>query len=211
QYLTPGDISIQGVGVIPDVETVPMLVQKEGERSWIRLQSSAHKRRESDYEWHLEHPSARRGEKPLETVSYLLTPKPGEKKQHDEDESGAGGVDDEDEPTPDEDADNKNDFLMDLARDFLAQAKTARRRELLAGAKAFLDKVRQAEDKKLTQALEKLGVDWSMGPAGAPAQLQLSLQTDKADAKVSAGETVKIRGVVKNIGSVPAFRVRAVL
>ena len=71
QYLTPGDISIQGVGVIPDIETVPMVVQKEGERSWIRLQSSVHKRREADYEWHLEHPSARRGEKPMETVSYL--------------------------------------------------------------------------------------------------------------------------------------------
>ncbi len=75
QYLTPGDISIQGVGVIPDIETDPMLVQKDGDRSWIRLQPSSHKRREADYEWHLEHPSARRGEKPIETVSYLFVPK----------------------------------------------------------------------------------------------------------------------------------------
>jgi len=35
QYLTPGDISIQGVGVIPDIETDALLVQKDGERSWI--------------------------------------------------------------------------------------------------------------------------------------------------------------------------------
>ena len=73
QYLTPGDLSIQGVGVIPDIESDPLLVQKEGERSWIRLQPSSHQRREADYEWHLEHPSARQGEKPLETVSYLCS------------------------------------------------------------------------------------------------------------------------------------------
>ena len=79
QYLTPGDLSIQGTGVIPDIETDPLLVQKEGERSWIRLQPSTHRRREADYEWHLEHPSARKGEKPMELVSYLLQPKPGDK------------------------------------------------------------------------------------------------------------------------------------
>ena len=44
QYLTPGDLSIQGTGVIPDIETDPLLVQKEGERSWIRLQPSTHRR-----------------------------------------------------------------------------------------------------------------------------------------------------------------------
>src|SRR5205814_4590971 len=75
QYLTPGDISIQGVGVVPDIETDPLLVQKDGERSWIRLQPSSHKRREADYDFHLEHPSARHGEKPLESISYLFVQK----------------------------------------------------------------------------------------------------------------------------------------
>jgi carboxyl-terminal processing protease len=214
QYLTPGEISIQGVGVIPDIETVPMLVQKDGDRSWIRLQSSTHKRREADYEWHLEHPSAKRGEKPMDTVSYLLAPKAGDKKTPAVDEE-APGMQDEDEPAAEDEAEPKNDFLIDLARDFLGQAKSARRRELLAGAKAFLDKVRQAEDKKLAQALEKLGVDWSAGPAAgattATAQLQLTLQTERAEGRVPAGETVKIKGVVKNVGTVPAHRVRAVL
>jgi len=180
QYLTPGDISIQGVGVIPDIETVPMLVQKEGERSWIRLQSSAHKRRESDYEWHLEHPSARRGEKPMEVVSYLLAPKPGDKKKNAHaDEETVVDDDDADDATAEEDAEpTKNDFLVEFARDFLAQVKGARRRDLLAAAKPFLEKVHAAEDKKLAAALEKLGVDWTMAPAqsGVP-QLELSLQS----------------------------------
>jgi carboxyl-terminal processing protease len=213
QYLTPGDVSIQGTGVVPDIEADALLVQKEGERSWIRLQPSAHKRREADYEWHLEHPSARHGEKPLETVTYLLAPKPGDKaksKLHDEDDEAADDQDDAAES--DDDRDNKTDFLMDFARDFLAQAKGGRRRDLVAASKTFLDKERGAEDKKLSAALEKLGVDWSAGPAsGALPELQLSLQPVTTDGKIQAGTMAKLRGVVKNVGHTAAYRVRAVL
>ena len=101
-----------------------------------------------------------------------------------------------------------------------------KRRELLAAAKPFLDKVHAAEDKKLAGALEKLGVDWSMAPAGtAVPQLELAMQTidkasdakdkgkerDRVDARVPAGANVKIRGVVKNVGAATAYRVRASL
>ena len=104
QYLTPGDISIQGVGVVPDIETDALLVQKDGERSWIRLQPSAHKRREADYEWHLEHPSARHGEKPEEVVTYLFQPKPNDKAKAHEDEDA------------DEDAEEQSDAEDDQAQ-----------------------------------------------------------------------------------------------
>jgi carboxyl-terminal processing protease len=216
QYLTPGDISIQGVGVIPDIEADALLVQKDGERSWIRLQPSAHKRREADYDYHLESQNARHGEKPLEEVSYLFVPNSDKAKAHDEDEEVDPDADDDAEET---DADQKTDFLMEFARDLLVQAKSAKRRDLVASSKAFLEKVRAAEDKKVTVALEKLGVDWSQGPATGPvAQLQMTLQpvtasgaSSSGDAKLVAGTVTKIRGVVKNIGSTPAYRVRAVL
>jgi len=212
QYLTPGDISIQGVGVVPDIETDPLLVQKDGERSWIRLQPSAHKRREADYDFHLEHPSARHGEKPLESLSYLFVQKAGDKaRAHDEDEDADPDAD-EDAEADEADADQKTDFLMEFARDLLVQAKSSRRRELVASSKAFLDKVRAVEDKKVSIALEKLGVDWAAGPpTGAAPPLQLTLQPVGGDAKLVAGTVAKIRGVVKNIGTAPAYRVRAVL
>jgi carboxyl-terminal processing protease len=208
QYLTPGDISIQGVGVVPDIETDALVVQKEGERSFIRLQPSAHKRREADYEWHLEHPSARHGEKPEETVSYLFQSKPNKARPHDDDDEGMD--EDVDDSPEDEDPDQKTDFLMEFARDFLVQAKTIRRREAVQQAKAFLDKARAVEDKRVSQALEKLGVDWSAGPTtGAEPDLQLTLQTI-GDAKIAAGSTAKLRGLVRNTGRSPAYRVRAV-
>ncbi|HEY2900888.1 MAG TPA: MXAN_5808 family serine peptidase [Polyangia bacterium] len=214
QYLTPGDISIQGVGVIPDIETDPLLVQKDGDRSWIRLQPSAHKRREADYEWHLEHPSVRRGEKPMDTISYLFVTKTPDKKAHPgDDDDDEANADPDDQPEPEEDTDLKTDFLMDFARDLLAQAKTMKRRELVQGSKTFLDKVKTAEDHKVSQALEKLGVDWSQSPTstGPSPQLQLALQTVGDAAKVAAGSVVKVRGTVKNTGSSTAYRVRALL
>jgi carboxyl-terminal processing protease len=210
QYLTPGDISIQGVGVVPDIETDALLVQKDGDHSWIRLQPSVHKRREADYEWHLEHPSARHGEKPEETVTYFFQPKPNEKaRPHDDDDEGMD--EDADDQADADDQDTKTDFLMEFARDFLAQAKSSRRREAVQQAKGFLDKVRAAEDKKVSLALEKLGVDWTAGGAtGAPPDLQVSLQ-NVGEAKIAAGTVARLKGTVKNVGKTPAYRVRAVL
>jgi carboxyl-terminal processing protease len=145
---------------------------------------------------------------------------------HDDDDPAA---DPDDEPEAEEDPDQKTDFLIDFARDFLAQAKSARRRELVGASKAFLDKVRAAEDKKVTAALEKLGVDWTAGPPTGPApQLQLTLtpmgevrdpkdkeskdsKETRDPSKMLAGTVTRIRGVVKNVGAAPAYRVRAVL
>src|SRR4051812_26220153 len=95
QYLTPGGLSIQGVGVTPDIELVRLMVDKKQDEALIHLQNSSRRRQESDYEWHLDHPSARKGQRPSEVISYLYTPPPGAPKQT---------VDDEDEANP-EDAD----------------------------------------------------------------------------------------------------------
>jgi carboxyl-terminal processing protease len=219
QYLTPGDLSIQGVGVTPDVDLVRLRVQKTTDESIIQLQRSNHRRQESDYEWHLDHPSAQKGTKPAETLSYLFVPSAAQEKR----EQAAAKEDEDDEDAQDQEQEEEEedlealeenivDFPMEFARDLLANTKAARRREMLQGAKSYLDKVRAEEDKKLSQALEKLGVDWTQGPANPPAgQVQVTLSTPSANNKVVAGETVKIRGTVKNVGSAPVYRVHALL
>src|SRR6185436_6937261 len=92
------------------------------------------------------------------------------------------------------------------------QAKSMKRSEVVASSKAFFDRVRAEEDKKVAVALEKLGVDWTGGAgAGAPGQVQMTLATVGGDAKVAAGNAVKVRGTVKNVGGSPVYRTRAVL
>ncbi len=212
QYLTPGDVSIQGVGVTPDIELDRMRVDKKGDEAWISLQPSTRRRQESDYEWHLENPNALKGGKPLDTLSYLFVPPPGKdhrRMDHADDEDDSTADDDDADEQPLDEA--RIDFPMELARDLLAQAKSPHRQELVAQSKQFLDKERAEQDKKLSQALEKLGVDWSQGPATSAGEIQTSLALVGGDAKVAAGQTIKIRGLVKNTGNTTVYRVRAVL
>ena len=201
--------------MVPDIETDPLLVQKEGERSWIRLQPSAHRRREADYEWHLEHPSARQGEKPMETVSYLLQPKPGDKAHkhgHDEDEDAA--EDPDERGGADDDRDQKTDFLIDFARDLLAQAKTGRRRELVHGVEGV---PRQGARRRGQEGVAGAGEAGrrldrrARRPARRPAAAADAAAGDGRRRRSPAGTLAKLRGVVKNVGRAPAYRVRAVL
>jgi len=212
QYLTPGDISIQGVGVTPDVELVRMRVEKKNDEAWINLQNSTRRRQESDYEWHLVSSSAHKGTKPEEIVSYLYVPSAAElrrKATQDEIDTDALDDDESDNVEPEED---RIDFPITLARDFLAQARTARRLDLVNASKALFDKVRGDEDKHLSAALEKLGVDWNAGPGNqGPGEIQVTLAAAMGEAQAKAGNPVKIRGTVKNVGSTTVYRVRAVL
>ena len=209
QYLTPGDVSIQGVGVTPDIELVRLRVEKKSDEAWISLQPSTRRRQESDYEWHLENPNAQKGNRPFDKLSYLFVLPPGKDQRHMEDEDDPeASADEEEAEVPDE---VRIDFPIELARDLVAQAKSARRQDLLALSKQFLDKARAEQDKKLSLALEKLGVDWSQGTASSEGEVQASLTLVGGEAKAGAGQSIKIRGSVKNTGTTTVHRVRAVL
>jgi len=210
QYLTPGDVSIQGVGVTPDIELVRMRVEKKSDEAWISLQPSTRRRQESDYEWHLQNPNAQKGNRPFDTLSYLYVPPPGKDRHHvDEDDDPDTNAEEEEADEPAEEA--RIDYPIELARDLVAQAKSARRQDLVALSKQFLDKSRAEQDKKLSVALEKLGVDWSQGPAPVEGDIQASLALVGSQVKVGAGQSIKIRGLVKNTGTTTVHRVRAVL
>ena len=90
QYLTPGDISIQGVGVTPDIELVRTQVVKEEDESWIQLQRSEHRRTEADNQSHLENPTQYKGAKPEEVITYLYEPRPGDPSIFDQNGHGGG-------------------------------------------------------------------------------------------------------------------------
>jgi len=72
----PGDISIQGVGVTPDVELVRMRVEKKNDEAWINLQSSTRRRQESDYEWHLVSRVCARAPSPRRSSRTSMCPQP---------------------------------------------------------------------------------------------------------------------------------------
>lgn len=196
QYLTPGDVSIQGVGVTPDIELDPMTVDE------LEMDLTVQKDgiRERDLSAHLTNGRAAQAAKPAEIVRYQLT------SAEREDLRERGGELDDDL--------TKLDFPIQFARD-LAQRMpaNAKRTEALKAAREFIEQTRRDELAKVAAELAKLGVDWTDAPAdaqpGAKPELEVKVETDRPNAEVTAGEPMELRVTVKNHGKQPVYRLRA--
>jgi len=195
QYLTPGDVSIQGVGVTPDIELDPMTVDELEMDLTIQKDGL----RERDLSAHLTNGRALPAQKPREVVRYQLTSADREEMRE------RGGETDED---------FRYDFPVRFARD-LAQKMPggARRLAQVDAAHDFIEKTRRDELDKVGAELSKLGYDWSDAPQGAPgpqkSELEVGIQTDRTNNEVTAGEPMNLTVTVKNNGKNPIYRLRA--
>jgi carboxyl-terminal processing protease len=206
RILMPGNVSLQATGVTPDIELVRMLVAQRGDEAWISLQPSPHRRGESDYQWHLPPPKVQENGRPLETLAYLdLEPRAQDPADDGDDVELAAAV----ERSADAPEGGGSDFPAELARHLIAQARSAGRQDLVERSRQFLDSARAEQDRKLQAALAKLGVDWTPNPGSLAGTIEISLVGPKAP--VAAGQAVRLRGTVKNAGSAPVYRVRAIL
>jgi carboxyl-terminal processing protease len=203
QYLTPGDVSIQSVGITPDIELVPVVVpaQIKTPRDAMRLLGLGKRgMHESDLDAHLTSKNTLPVGKPTDTVRYLYAPKPDA--YADDDEDGAVV----EEPTAPEDG-FEEDFEIRFARDFVAQASSARRKDDLDKSKAFVQKRKTEEEAGIGAALAVLGIDWNTAASSAGAKLSAQITTDHAGNRVNAGDVLAITGTVTNTGTAPASRV----
>jgi carboxyl-terminal processing protease len=222
QYLTPGDVSIQSVGITPDVVLEPMSVEKDR----LSLFATYKGTREQDLDAHLTSQNTRNNDKPIETLRYIWTDlrkKPPVKQKtanpvltdSDKKQPPVPGEDDEDDADdapPDDDDTFVEDFDIQYARDLLAAAKGWRRHEVLASSKDFFAKRQASEMGKLIESLKKYGVDWSpVGQQSAPPSLVASVTTDKPGHSARAGDTIRFTATVTNRGTGVAGQVRAQL
>jgi len=223
QYLTPGDVSIQSVGITPDVELDKVLVDKDKGVWLFREVKGMH---EADLEAHLKSKFTRSDDKPFETYKYLaaetpkkLAAKSAKTPLRDDPRQSA---DDDDEPVIDQDNDEDEnptdpdalveDYEVDFARDLVSQAKGWKRREVLASSKTFFDKKLAEEQARIVDALKKLGIDWTpVGGGGAAPTLVGTVTTDRPQNAVAAGDTIKFTAKITNKGPGMAGQVRATL
>lgn len=223
KYLTPGDVSIQEVGITPDIELQPTRVSKER----VDLFAPRRTMGEADLDQHFANPANGQAakkrddvqvrEKPLELVKYLKE----EKKKDDKKTAQKGGknvlTDSESSPHDEElddqlDAESqdevKEDFEVTFARDYLLAAPQLRRDEQLKGGKGFVVEKRQIEEKRIADAITALGIDWSAGPTPKSVQLTSSLKPG-SEKKITAGETAALELTVENKGADAVKRLRA--
>jgi len=190
KYLTPGDRSIQAVGIPPDIALKPSLVEAApaGDddqtprvslywREWIDreadLSNVLSKIDDADME-------------PAWTVRYL----------RERDDDG-------------EDVNAQSDWEVQFAREVLLAAPGYRRPEVLSGAGGVVARHGSEEQSLIQAAFAKLGIDWSAGPL--PTQPQIDVHLDLGpDDQLVAGQSEDIGLVVTNLGTEPVFQLSAV-
>jgi carboxyl-terminal processing protease len=189
QYLTPGDVSIQSVGIRPDVEIRPVEVEPDALHVFVDDDAL----REKDLDKHLSQQAgaqkASREEAVAARLLYVL-PKANDAESED--------------AKPDA---FKYDFEIGLAHDLLVKAKGSDRRTLL-GLGGGLFKERGASQLQAIAArLKEMGVDWSSGKQEKAPRLEIVWGLASGDKPVRAGETLEWVAKVKNTGDAPAFKV----
>jgi carboxyl-terminal processing protease len=195
QYLTPGKVSIQSVGVAPDIEIDPMTVdpiEMDVTRAGKRM-------RERDLSKHLSNANAQ-AQKPMESVRYHLPVAAREALRE-------RGGDPQDE--------FEMDFQIKFARDLaLRLTPKLARVEAVRRAQDFIDDVRRDEMAKAAAELKQLGYDWSPPPSPAPPgpsadAYDVKVETDQPSDTVTAGEQMTLRVTVKNTAADPVYQLRA--
>jgi carboxyl-terminal processing protease len=209
QYLTePGDISIQGTGVTPDVELDPMTVDS---REMALTVDQSNMIKERDLSRSLSNARAHEGQHPLETVRYDLSQKERQELRE------RGG---------DPDENFQLDFPVRFARDLVARVPQGKRLDQIRAAKNFIGEARASELAKVTNDLRAMGVDWTDAPADAvapdppaplpPGTVDVKLESDRPSTQAGtlgelvAGETMNLKVTVTNKGTVPLFRLYGV-
>jgi carboxyl-terminal processing protease len=221
-YLTPGDVSIQSVGITPDIEVVSMVVTPEV----VDLVIDESSLRESSLEQHLEGSAGPvPAERPAYRIQYHLTGSEREDEGEAAPEDGGPATTDDPEPTaeppPAEDTGDdvetrlRNDFEMRLAHELLRRTGgTADRLELLQGSGQLVASHQEEEDAKVAQALHGLGVDWSEGRDRGLTDLDVRVvvgppEGGARELTVDAGQRVPFTVSVTNSGQAPIYQLHA--
>jgi carboxyl-terminal processing protease len=202
QYLTPGDRSIQNLGIVPDIALQRMYIpdKNDSPSDFVRMLPSTHTYGEKDLDAHLVSTYAKDGDKPEYEIPFLV-----ERKKQPTPTAEARTANDDDEPAEEDDI--VEDFEMRLAKELVSTVSASTRPRLVAGAAKLVQRVRGDEEKKLVAALSNLGVDWAAAQAQSAApNLEASL-TVTPGGTIKAGEVVSVTATVKNTGSGTAYRV----
>jgi len=204
QYLTPGEVSIQSVGIVPDIVTVPVSIDADD----IHYYAGDQGVREADLDEHLTNEATRREARPTYTVHYF-------QEQEDEGEEGEEGEpkEEEVEALDGEDGDAEPDREVQLARELLAKlGGSGLRGEMLTNAAPRLAAAQQTETDRIGKALGELrggGVDWTEGnndPGNVPT---VEIALSAKDGLATAGEDLEVTATVHNAGATALYRLRA--
>lgn len=194
QYLTPGDISIQDVGVTPDIMLKPTIITDDS--------IVFHPTEENLKEKEKNKPNKRDRilEKPLYSISYL---------------DEISKVESEEEPTPEEAMTREErkekldqDFYVSLARQIIISSKAPSRTKSLGELQSGITKISEKEENKIVDKWRNMGVDWSVRKVKNE-NPSLAVTVSPAIPRTNAGDKLKVNVEIENTSAKPLYRVMA--
>ncbi|MDO8527560.1 MAG: MXAN_5808 family serine peptidase [Deltaproteobacteria bacterium] len=190
QYLTPGNQSIQSVGIPPDVELLPIIIDKDHLDTVENILMS-----EKDLEKHFSQMNISEAEKSVYKLGFLApTPK------------------DDEEPEYHPELKVEGDTTAEVALTLMDGLSSPDRQKMIEEAQKPLAEKQSQENKKIAASFQKLGTDWSLGAGKGNSQAEMSfhlLKGGKPIKRALAGDTVTLRISVKNVGQSPFYRLSA--
>jgi len=198
KYLTPGDLSIQSVGIAPDIRLIPSRVEvaeeEEEEDPWglgplpiVSMYARDHLDREASLDNNLG-AVAEAAEEAVYEVRYLMD-KP-----------------DKDAPR---DIDPQKDWEVQFARHVVLGSTAARRADMLRSAAPVVSRFQAEEDMRLQAAFKAVGIDWADATETAEPGLEVSLDLGE-DGVLTAGIPEHVSLTVENTGETVISQLSAV-
>jgi carboxyl-terminal processing protease len=189
QYLTPGDISIQSVGVTPTVELSPVLLT-EKETYFFGSPNEAHG--EALLPEHLEHESSSvsKGQNAIVQMHYLQDAKLLKTQR-----------------------DKPNEIIIDyeieLAKQILLNAKSPKLKHLLKATDTVMSTYRGAQQIQIDKQLRQRDIQWKSKVTKASARGVATVNLTPKNI-VQASETLEITIEVKNTSKNPIHKLRGI-
>ena len=183
QYLTPGDQSIQSVGIPPDILLQPSVIREDEDGKVISLYYREWLEREGDLEHHLDNKNLLEGQTSFQ-VRYLS-------------------------PNTEEEQDEiRSDWEVLFAQNILRNTTGPSRENLLDATKDIVEQAQQIEKQSLLAGFQNFEIDWSEGQNQSDINLHAELDMGE-DHILVAGEKEKISLKVKNMGDHPIYQLSA--
>ncbi|MSQ02990.1 MAG: PDZ domain-containing protein [Myxococcales bacterium] len=195
RYLTPGDHSIQEIGIPPDIELKRAYVEPprkiEGydvmSGPVISMFAREHLTREADLNGHFTN-AVNLETPPVYSLRYLAAVP--------------------DDTVKSDRKDAKKDFEVQLARDVLLATQGSRRADVLRGAETVVAARQKTQQAAIAEAFAAQKIDWSACNATAPVAADVVLEfavtgTDSWGSTLVPGELTDARATVTNRGATP--------
>jgi len=188
QYLTPGDVSIQSVGVVPDIELLPVYIE-EGQ---IEFYSYENRRVEKDLDHHLTNTGTIK-DNSFQSMRYLYDEK----------------RDEIDIDSPPEDV-HTGDYVTQFAYNLLKHLGNISRREIILQRSVnYLKEADASEDNKIIKRFKKLKVNWQNEDISTATTAKVDISTN-VKGVIKAGTDLRMTLKVTNTGNKPYVRLRAI-